>query len=65
MYNDTRNGNSDIYMYDLSTGKETQITTNQAAQNPPSIYDDKIVWQDKRNEGWDIYMYDLSTGKET
>ncbi len=71
---DWRNGNRDIYMYDLSTSKETQITTNKSDQTDPVIYGDKIVWLDMRNGentdefywgGQDVYMYDLSTKKET
>ncbi len=62
---DNRNGNCDIYMYDLSTFSETQITTNASDQWDPAIYGDRIVWMDKRNGNADIYMYDLSTSKET
>jgi beta propeller repeat protein len=50
-------------MYDLSTQKETQITTSGSASNP-CIYGDKIVYGRYGWEG-DIYMYDLSTQKET
>jgi beta propeller repeat protein len=74
---DSRNGNYDIYMYDLSTGVETQITTAHTMEYEPfpAIYGDKIVWTDDRNwipapDGgyyWnsDIYMYNISTGVET
>lgn len=57
-------GNYDIYMYDLSTKKETKITTSETASNP-TIYGDKIVWNDNRSGKYDIHMYDLSTHKET
>ena len=56
---DLRNGDWDIYMYDIATDQETQITTNPSYQAWPSIYGDKIVWEDDRNGGYDIYMYDL------
>ncbi|WP_292391358.1 PKD domain-containing protein [Methanosarcina sp. UBA5] len=65
VWQDNRNGNDDIYMYDLSTKKETQITTNASYKWNPVIYGDRIVWTDDRNGKWDIYMYDLSTKKET
>jgi len=65
VWTDNRNGNSDIYMYDLSTDQETQITTDTASQSGPSIYGNKIVWTDNRNGNSDIYMYDLSTDQET
>ncbi len=74
VWTDARNGvydiygnveNLDIYMYDISTKKETQITTNESNQSLPAIYGDKIVWVDDRNGNADIYMYDISTKKET
>ncbi|AKB74938.1 cell surface protein [Methanosarcina lacustris Z-7289] len=56
-------------------GTETRITTDEADQQNPAIYGDRIVWQDDRNGGngyswkptgnWDIYMYDASTSTET
>lgn len=61
---DNRNGNYDIYMYDLSTSKEIQITTNESSQLNPDIYEDRIVWTDYRNGNNDIYMYNLSTSTE-
>ncbi|WP_440946860.1 PGF-pre-PGF domain-containing protein [Methanosarcina sp. T3] len=57
---DRRNGNWDIYMYDISTSQETQITTNESDQFSPAIYDDIIVWEDLRNGNRDIYMCNLS-----
>ena len=62
---DDRNGNDDIYMYDLSTKRETQITNNTSHKWNPAIYGDRIVWQDDHNAEWSIYMYDISTKKET
>ena len=51
-------------MYNLSTHKETRITTSILA-NYPQINGDRIVWVDGDNNNWDIYMYNLSTHKET
>ncbi len=63
---DSKNGNLDIYMYDISTGTETRVTTNSFSQRNPHVYDNKIVWQDERNSNQeDIYMYDILTGMET
>jgi beta propeller repeat protein len=64
-----RNGNNDIYMYDLSTKKETQITSSPDSQASPAIYGNRIVWQDDGGEddGWvshGIYMYDISTNQK-
>ena len=55
-------GESNIYMYDLSTSRETRITTSGLASNP-AIYGDRIVWLDQRNLDiltggrGDIYMW--------
>lgn len=57
-------GKLDIFMYDLTTHKETQITTSGTAYKP-DIFGSRIVWQDYRNEDSDIFMYDLDTHKET
>ncbi|HHV25128.1 MAG TPA: cell surface protein, partial [Methanosarcina sp.] len=71
VWEDRRNEyeNPNIYMYDLSTKKETKITTNESLPEFPAIYGDKIVWSDRRNSGsnppTEIYMYDLSTSKES
>jgi len=68
---DNRNGNPDIYLYDLATGIERQITTDTARQGAPRISGDLIVWEDWRNtpsypfsDYVDIYLYDLATGTE-
>ena len=54
---------SDIYMYDLSTSKETQITTDESNQESPAIYGNRIVWEDDRNGVSDIYMCTISREK--
>lgn len=64
VYHDNRNGNFDIYMYDMETRTETRITTNTANQGFPDISGDKVVWHDERNGNHDIYMYDLKTDTE-
>ena len=49
VWQDDRNGNWDIYMYDVSTGVEQQITSDPTDQISPAIYGDTVVWQDARN----------------
>jgi len=64
-------GNDDIYMYNLSTSTEIQITTNESSQILPAIYGDRIVWMDDRNGNhndvtdMDIYMGTLSGSEPT
>jgi len=65
VWSDNRNGNEDVYTYDLSTSKETLITTNESWASSPIIYGNIIVWQDGRNGYSDIYMYNLLTPSET
>lgn len=43
VWEDERNGNSDIYGYNLETGKMFQITTSPENQWNPSIYKDIVV----------------------
>lgn len=64
VWEDYRSGNSDIYLYDTLSGKETRITLNLSGQYTPAINGDKIVWRDQRNYNADIYMYDLAKGEE-
>ncbi len=65
----------DIFVYDLTTGQETDITPDEKCQNlpdrpypdqiDPAIDGDFIVWVDGRNINSDIYLFDLETGNET
>src|SRR3989344_3844353 len=65
VWEENRNGNWDIYMYNLATSTETRITTNTGDQRSTKIYNDKIVYRDLRNGNYDIYMYNLATSTET
>ena len=63
VYQSDQNSNYDIYRYNLTTGQTTQVTSNAANQQNPTIYDNKIVWEDWRNDtggpipNTDIYMF--------
>ena len=67
--NDIEGHPSDLYLYNLSTCKQTQITTSDNAFDP-EIYNNIIVWTSQRDADdgsyiFDTNMYDLSTKKET
>jgi len=64
VWHNSQNGVSDIYMYNLSTSTECQVTFNREALYP-AIYADRIVWTEYHNGNSNIYMYNLSTSKET
>ena len=57
-WQDERNGIS-IYMYDISTSTETQVSANSLGFNPnPAIDGNRVVW----TSGY-LYSYDFSTSK--
>jgi len=59
VWQDNRNGNWDIYAYDLITHQQIH-TTNKADQIAPAIYSNNVVWTDYRNGKPDIYMGAIS-----
>jgi len=63
---DTRSGGEQIYLYDIATGKEQQITTVKSFKHSPVMAGDKIVWIDSRNgeDKWDVYLYNLTSHEE-
>ena len=66
VWEDSRNGQMDIYSGTIERFRESsgytgeQITTDPASQEKPSISGDHIVWQDNRSGDWDIYLYKRS-----
>ncbi|WP_292373733.1 PKD domain-containing protein [Methanosarcina sp. UBA411] len=64
VWQDARNGGSDIYLTDMAKKIQTQVTKGVDAENP-CVSGNRIVWQDKRNGNWDIYMYEISSKKTT
>ena len=64
VWRDNRNGNWDIYGYNLSTAQVFPITTVPSDQLHPAIYRNIVVWIDNRNGNWDVYGCNLLTGQE-
>jgi beta propeller repeat protein len=67
---DKRNGNKDIFIYDMISGEETILAGQEEAGDPkfrakqdkPEIYGDKVVWVDDEYSpgSWEICMYTLT-----
>lgn len=64
VWEDWRNGNYDIYAYDLVSQTEFPICTADGDQYAPKISGNTVVWQDYRNGNGDIYAFDLDTKTE-
>lgn len=64
VWSDDRNGNLDIYGYQISTATEFPISTAAGSQHSPKVSGDYVVWQDNRNGNDDIYAYQFSTNTE-
>ena len=64
VWQDQRNGNADIYGYNVATGVEFPICTNAFNQEHPKIYQNTVVWYDWRNGNADVYGYNLATAAE-
>jgi beta propeller repeat protein len=56
---------TDIMLYDLSTGERRQLTTDTKEQTNPAIDGNYVVYEDMRHGNREIYLYDLSTNQET
>jgi beta propeller repeat protein len=55
-WTDYRNGNADIYGFNLENGQMFPVCTALRNQMWPSVYLDKVVWQDARNGDYRIFM---------
>jgi TolB protein len=64
VWEDERNGNKDIYGYDIETAEEFQITTDTSDQENPAMYGRVVVWEDRRQGNADIYGYNLDSHQE-
>jgi beta propeller repeat protein len=56
VYQDNRNGNWEIYLYNTDIQTEYKVTNNTANQIHPAVSDGRIVYMDDRNGNLDIYM---------
>lgn len=62
VWQDDRNGSDyDIYLYDLKTNKEIQITNHPWNQDIPDVYENTLIWREFSTGS--IFMYDLTTNQ--
>ncbi len=59
VWEDKRNGNVDIFAYDIEKGKEFAVCTDMSDQRYPMIDGDYIAWIDHRNDYGDALGRDL------
>jgi beta propeller repeat protein len=64
VWQDNRNANWDIYLYNLTSNEEIQVTDDGNDQTNPAIYGNRIVWTDSRNTPSEIYINGTSPGSE-
>jgi beta propeller repeat protein len=72
---DKRNGNKDIFIYDIISGEENILAGHEETGDPkfrprqdiPRIYGDKVVWVDDKFSlgSWEISMYNLSVDTDS
>ena len=60
---DIRGDDRDIFVLDVVTGDETQVTEGDRNQFTPSISGDRVAWIDYRTGNFDVYTYNLATGR--
>jgi beta propeller repeat protein len=63
VWQDDRNGNWDIYGFDLESGEEREICKGPGDQTNPALHGSTVVWQDNRSGNWDIYGYSITAGE--
>ena len=63
VYKDDVNENWDIFIYDISSGATTQISSNSSADINPRVSSGNIIWQSLNGEQWVLNIYSLSQQK--
>jgi beta propeller repeat protein len=65
VWRDDRTGYNNIYLYDIATGTERQLTSGTSDKENPAVSSHYVVWQDNSfssvGNGTDIVLYDITT----
>ncbi|MBI5000506.1 MAG: agmatine deiminase family protein [Euryarchaeota archaeon] len=62
VWRDNRDGDDDIYLYDLTTGTETKLTNNTDPDAAPEIWGDRVVWVTTGGAQFGINLCNISSG---
>ncbi len=61
-WQDARNGNIDIYGYDLASGAESALAAGPGDQRNPALYGGVLAWQERGQVWGDIRVRELASG---
>ncbi len=61
VWEELRGSTSSIFLMDLDSGQERQLTADNYDQYSPDIHGDSVVWIENRNGRYLMYMTDLNT----
>ena len=56
--------NSNIYLYNSTSGELKKIQTTLLYQDLPDIWDDRVVWMAWEDDNLEIHLFDLTTGED-
>lgn len=67
VWHDQRNGNWEIYHYDINNSLEQRLTFEVEQSFCPRMHGDKIVYyyHHRIDDTWSVRMYDMATGNQT
>ncbi|MCK9306508.1 MAG: Ig-like domain-containing protein [Methanoculleus sp.] len=60
VWQDDRDGNWDVYLYQRSTGEETQLTNDTSDQWLPIVRGNHVAWYDDSSGSTNIVLYDIT-----
>jgi len=61
---DNVTGQTDIFLYDLTTGQVQQISDDPLEKMDPFTDGKRLIWSQNFNGQWDLNLYDFTTGAQ-